>query len=123
MDASLEEPVTVHKVADGLMPVNSDEFFAAKVDINDATRPTVHFLAPSEQDEISGGAPGHQPVASAPAGENLCEGMNPDLPNVDCVIDGTHQAGEQAAANITEGHNGDLETMAVPIDAKITLQG
>jgi hypothetical protein len=54
-------------------------------------------------------------IESAPAGENPCEGMNPDLRNVKCVIDGVRQAGEQAAANITKGYNGDLETTAVPI--------
>lgn len=54
-------------------------------------------------------------VAGPPAGPNFCEGKKPDLPNVQCVIDGINQTGEQAAANVTEGYQGLFQTTAVPI--------
>ena len=47
--------------------------------------------------------------------ENPCEGKQPDLPNVQCVIDAVEQTGEQSGANITKGYNGKKETSAVPL--------
>lgn len=55
------------------------------------------------------------PTTKPPAGTNPCEGKKPDAPNVQCVIDDINQTGEQAAANVTEGYQGQLNTDAVPI--------
>ena len=50
-----------------------------------------------------------------PAGENPCEGTNPQLPKVECYIDAIEQTGEQSGTNVTAGYQGDRETDAVPI--------
>jgi len=38
-------------------------------------------------------------------GENRCKGMNPNVPNVDCI----HVPGPQAGGNVTYGYNGEYE--------------
>lgn len=55
------------------------------------------------------------PTIRPPTGVNPCEGANPKLPNVQCIIDGLEQTGEQAATNVTKGYNGRFNTSAVPI--------
>lgn len=50
-----------------------------------------------------------------PMGENPCDGMKPDLPNVECKIDDIFQTPEQAGANVTKGYNGLRNTTATPI--------
>jgi len=50
-----------------------------------------------------------------PAGDNVCEGKKPDLPNVDCIIDAMVNVGPQAGANVTNGYKGGLEVDHVPI--------
>jgi len=50
-----------------------------------------------------------------PEGTNPCEGMKPDLPNVQCVIDEIFQTPEQSGANVTKGYKGSRNTTAEPI--------
>lgn len=56
-------------------------------------------------------------VADTTATENPCAGMNPNLPNVDCLVDAmTNPAvGPQAGSNITKGFKGQMSVDVTPI--------
>jgi hypothetical protein len=53
--------------------------------------------------------------ATKAEGPNPCEGKKPKLENVQCVINGEAQTGEQSGVNVTKGYQGERETDAVPI--------
>jgi hypothetical protein len=48
-------------------------------------------------------------------GVNPCEGKKPAFANVQCIIDGLEQTGEQSGTNVTLGYKGDRNTTEVPI--------
>ena len=48
-------------------------------------------------------------------GVNVCAGRKPDIPNVDCVIDGMTNVGPQSGANVTRGFMGLLNVDHEPI--------
>eukprot|EP00977_Amphora_coffeiformis_P012349 scaffold3048_cov192-Amphora_coffeaeformis.AAC.10 len=58
------------------------------------------------------------PTAKPPHGSNVCEGKNPGIPDVDCIVDSMANVGPQAGANVTKGYQGlmnvDYEPLLVP---------
>lgn len=56
-------------------------------------------------------------VPSVVSGENYCAGKNPNIPNLDCIIDEmTNPAvGPQAGSNITKGFKGEMNVDFEPI--------
>ena len=58
------------------------------------------------------------PTGKPPHGTNVCEGKNPALPDVDCIVNSMVNVGPQAGANVTEGYQGlmnvDYEPLLVP---------
>jgi len=46
------------------------------------------------------------PTRKPPSGENPCEGMDPEVPAVSCVLEGIEQTGEQSGTNVTKGYQG-----------------
>ena len=57
------------------------------------------------------------PTAKPPAGDNYCEGKQPDnLPNVECIVDAIVNVGPQAGANVTKGYQGELEVDFLTVD-------
>ena len=55
------------------------------------------------------------PTFKPPHGDNVCAGKNPDLPNVDCIVDSMVNVGPQAGADVTEGYQGDMNVDHEPI--------
>mmetsp|Transcript_7303 Transcript_7303/g.7876 ORF Transcript_7303/g.7876 Transcript_7303/m.7876 type:complete len:626 (-) Transcript_7303:395-2272(-) len=55
-------------------------------------------------------------TTSVVTGVNICEGMNPQFPNIDCLgEDGVVDVSEQAGQNVTKGYIGGMESEIVPI--------
>jgi len=52
---------------------------------------------------------------SAPDGDNICADKNPELESIQCVVNDVTMAKEQAAANVTKGYQGLLDTQEAPI--------
>ena len=57
------------------------------------------------------------PTRKPRVGDNPCNGTNPFLPAVRCVIDGVEKTGEQSGTNVTLGYTGLRNVTSVPITA------
>ena len=102
---------------------NSNTPAEINVNVGAGVAPTTSATDGAEDGEAVDNVP--DTVQAFSSGENTCAGANPNVPNVQCVLDAiTNPAvGPQAGANVTKGYRGEMEVEHDPITTPYWMNG